>query len=121
MLGRFGGLLIGYPLPLGFDLLVFLLSELPVGVELWEVLGERPTVSDQPWPQYDPEHVASERLTIPIQVNGKLRSRIEVPADATEEDIVARAKEDAKLAEWLQGKTTRKVIYVKHKLVNFVV
>ncbi len=71
--------------------------------------------------QYDPEHVASERLTIPIQVNGKLRSRIEVPADATEEDIVARAKEDAKLAEWLQGKKVRKVIYVKHKLVNFVV
>ena len=92
-----------------------------IAEELWEVLGERPTVSDQPWPQYDPEHVASERLTIPIQVNGKLRSRIEVPADATEEDIVARAKEDAKLAEWLQGKTTRKVIYVKHKLVNFVV
>ncbi|WP_447975403.1 leucine--tRNA ligase [Nitrospira sp. Kam-Ns4a] len=89
--------------------------------ELWERLGEAPSVADRPWPAYDPALVASERLTIPIQVNGKLRSKIEVPADSTEEQVVGLAQQDAKLAEWLQGKTPRKVIYVEKKLVNFVV
>ncbi len=89
--------------------------------ELWERLGEAPSVADRPWPAYDPALVASERLTIPIQVNGKLRSKIEVPADSTEEQVVGLARQDAKLAEWLQGKIPRKVIYVEKKLVNFVV
>jgi len=89
--------------------------------ELWERLGNRPSVSRQPWPAYDPQLVVSERLTIPLQVNGKLRSKIEVAADAEEAEIVAFARQDAKLAEWLQGKPPRKVIYVPKKLVNFVV
>ncbi|MEW6544323.1 MAG: leucine--tRNA ligase [Nitrospirota bacterium] len=89
--------------------------------ELWTSLGRQPSVARQPWPEYEPALVASERLTIPIQVNGKLRSRIEVPADSTEEQVVALARQDPKLAEWLQGKSPRKVIYVEKKLVNFVV
>ncbi|MBI3603766.1 MAG: leucine--tRNA ligase [Nitrospirae bacterium] len=92
-----------------------------VAEELWEVLGRAPSVAQQPWPQYDPALVASERLTIPIQVNGKLRSKVEVPADSTEEHVLAMAKQDAKISEWLQGKPTRKVIYIEKKLVNFVV
>ncbi|TAJ23165.1 MAG: leucine--tRNA ligase [Nitrospirae bacterium] len=92
-----------------------------VAEELWEVLGRAPSVAQQPWPPYDPALVASERLTIPIQVNGKLRSKVEVPADSTEEHVLAMAKQDAKISEWLQGKPTRKVIYVEKKLVNFVV
>ncbi len=89
--------------------------------ELWERLGRAPSVARQPWPSFDPALVVSDRLTIPIQVNGKLRSKIEVPADWTEEQVIALAKQDAKLAEWLQGKPPRKVIYVEKKLVNFVV
>jgi len=92
-----------------------------VAEELWETLGRAPSVAQQSWPSYDPALVASERLTIPIQVNGKLRSKIEVPADSSEEQVVALARQDAKLAEWLQGKSPRKVIYVEKKLVNFVV
>ncbi len=92
-----------------------------IAEELWERLGKAPSVATQPWPQYDPALVASERLTIPIQVNGKLRSKIEVPADSSEEQVVRLARQDAKLSEWLQGKTPRKVIYVEKKLVNFVV
>jgi leucyl-tRNA synthetase len=92
-----------------------------IAEELWERLGKAPSVATQPWPQYDPALVASERLTIPIQVNGKLRSKIEVPADSSEEQVVSLARQDAKLSEWLQGKTPRKVIYVEKKLVNFVV
>jgi leucyl-tRNA synthetase len=89
--------------------------------ELWARLGEAPSVAAGAWPVYDPALVASERLTIPIQVNGKLRSKIEVPADCTEEQVVGLARQDAKLAEWLQGRQPRKVIYVEKRLVNFVV
>src|SRR6185436_4183819 len=89
--------------------------------ELWERLGHGASVSRQSWPQYDPQLVLSETLTIPLQVNGKLRSKIEVAADAAEAEIVALAQQDPKLADWLQGKPPRKVIYVPKKLVNFVV
>ena len=89
--------------------------------ELWERLGKQPSVSRQSWPAYDPALVVSERLEIPLQVNGKLRSKIEVAADAGEAEIVALAQQDHKLVEWLQGKPLRKVIYVPKKLVNFVV
>jgi leucyl-tRNA synthetase len=89
--------------------------------DLWERLGHAPSLSRQPWPSFDPALVVSDRLEIPIQVNGRLRSKVEVPADWTEEQVVTLAKQDAKLAEWLQGKPPRKVIYVPKKLVNFVV
>ncbi|MBM4133717.1 MAG: leucine--tRNA ligase [Nitrospira sp.] len=89
--------------------------------ELWERLGKQSSVSHQTWPAYDPALVVSERLEIPLQVNGKLRSKIEVAADAGEAEIVALAQQDPKLVEWLQGKPPRKVIYVPKKLVNFVV
>ena len=89
--------------------------------DLWEKLGRRPSIAREPWPAFDPALVVSDRCEIPIQVNGKLRSKIEVPADWTEEQIVALATQDTKLAEWLQGKPPRKVIYVPKKLVNFVV
>ena len=89
--------------------------------ELWERLGHAPSVSRHPWPAFDPALVVSDRFEIPLQVNGRLRSKIEVPADWTEEQVVALARQDAKLAEWLQGKPPRKVIYVAKKLVNFVV
>ncbi len=89
--------------------------------ELWKAMGKVPSVARRPWPRYDPALVASERLTIPIQVNGKLRSKIEVPADSTEDQVVALARQDAKLLEWLQGRPPRKVIYVEKKLVNFVI
>jgi leucyl-tRNA synthetase len=89
--------------------------------ELWAMLGGTPSVAAQPWPHYDPALILSDRLTIPIQVNGKLRSKIDVPADWTEEQVLAHARQDEKIAEWLQGKAPRKVVYVEKKLVNFVV
>jgi leucyl-tRNA synthetase len=88
--------------------------------ELWETLGHHDTIARHAWPRYDPALVLSERLTIPIQVNGKLRSKIEVPADWSQEQVVAFARQDAKLCEWLQGKAPRKVIYVEKRLLNFV-
>ena len=89
--------------------------------ELWEHVGNAPSIALQPWPTYDPVLIAKEEITIPLQVNGKLRSKIVVPADAGKEMILAVAQKDERVAEWLKGAAPRKVIYVEKKLVNFVV
>jgi leucyl-tRNA synthetase len=89
--------------------------------ELWETVGHPSSIARQPWPVFNPELLVSAEWTIPIQVNGKLRSKIAVPAGSTKDQVIASAQSDAKLLEWLQGKTPRKVIYVEQKLVNFVV
>ncbi|MXX11149.1 MAG: leucine--tRNA ligase [Nitrospira sp. SB0667_bin_9] len=89
--------------------------------ELWEDLGHAPSLAHQPWPAFDPALVVNEELTIPLQVNGKLRSKIQVPAGAQKDEILELAHADKKLGEWLQGTTPRKVIYVEKKLINFVV
>jgi len=87
--------------------------------ELWEVLGHQPSVSRQSWPIFDPVLTISDRLTIPIQVNGKLRTKLDVGADATREQVEGLAR--AQIAEWLQGKEPKKIVYVEKKLMNFVV
>lgn len=87
--------------------------------ELWAMLGGKPSVSQQPWPIFDPALTVSDRLTIPIQINGKLRGKLEVGAESTREQIEAMAREEA--AEWLQGKEPKKIIYVEKKLINFVI
>ena len=92
-----------------------------IAEELWEYVGNAPSIALQPWPMYDPALIVKEEMTIPLQVNGKLRSKIVVPADASKEAILAVAQKDEKVAEWLKGVTPRKVIYVEKKLVNFVV
>lgn len=88
--------------------------------ELWQTIGHSTSIARQSWPVFNPELVVSDEWTIPIQVNGKLRSKISVPAGSTKEQIIASAQDDAKLLEWVQDKTPRKVIYVEKKLVNFV-
>ncbi|MDT7043313.1 leucine--tRNA ligase [Candidatus Nitronereus thalassa] len=92
-----------------------------IAEELWARIGHSSSIALQPWPTYDSSLIVKEEMTIPLQVNGKLRSKIVVPADSSQEDIVARAQEDDKVLEWLKGAPPRKVIYVEKKLVNFVV
>jgi leucyl-tRNA synthetase len=87
--------------------------------ELWGILGHQPSVSQQPWPTFAPAMTVSERVTIPIQVNGRLRAKVEVSIEAGREDIERLARTEA--AEWLEGKELKKVIYVEKKLLNFVV
>jgi leucyl-tRNA synthetase len=87
--------------------------------ELWVVLGREPSVSQQPWPSFDPSLTVSDRLTIPVQVNGRLRGKIEVEHEAPRE-LIERLSRD-QIAEWLRGKEPKKVIYVEKKLINFVI
>jgi leucyl-tRNA synthetase len=89
--------------------------------ELWEMLGEKGSLLKAPWPKYDAELAKEEELEIPVQVNGKLRGRIVVPADAAEEAVLERALADEKVRAAIAGKQVVKKIYVPGKLVNLVV
>jgi leucyl-tRNA synthetase len=89
--------------------------------ELWEMLGEKGNLLKAPWPKFDAELAKEEELEIPVQINGKLRSRVVVPADATEETVLERALADEKVQAAIAGKQIVKKIYVPGKLVNLVV
>ena len=83
-----------------------------------EALGKNIPVYHQPWPEFDPEQAKSNTVEIAVQLKGKVRARIEVSADASEEELTAAATEA--IADQLEGKEIRKVIVVKGRLVNIV-
>jgi leucyl-tRNA synthetase len=89
--------------------------------ELWEQLGHDTSVHLSDWPEYDEQYLKSDTMTVVVQVNGKVRAQLEAPADASEEQVVAQAKADEKVAGYLAGKDIKKTIYVPGKLVSFVV
>jgi leucyl-tRNA synthetase len=89
--------------------------------ELWEMLGERKDLLRAPWPKYDPALAKEEEIEIPIQVNGKLRSKIVVPADADQNTIQQTALSDEKVKAAIASRQIVKVIVVPGKLVNVVV
>ncbi|MEQ9010821.1 leucine--tRNA ligase [Algiphilus sp.] len=88
---------------------------------LWLALGHDTPVIDAPWPQPDPGALEADEVTLVVQVNGKLRGRITVPANASQDDIIARATADEAVARHLGGQPLRKQIVVPGKLVNLVV
>src|SRR5690606_7489991 len=88
--------------------------------ELWERLGQPYSVHQQSWPQYDPELAAAEMIELVVQVNGKVRDRLEVPADITEERAIELATASNLVREHLLGRTVRRTIYVPGRLVNTV-
>ncbi len=89
--------------------------------ELWESGGGEPSIFHQSWPGYDPAIAAETQVTIVLQVNGKVRSKLEVPAGTPEDRLQALALADPKVAALTAGRAVRKVIVVKDKLVNLVV
>ncbi len=89
--------------------------------ELWEMLGEKESLLRAPWPKYDAELAKEEEIEIPVQVNGKLRSRVVVPADADENFVLERALTDEKVRAAIAGKQIVKKIYVPGKMVNLVI
>jgi leucyl-tRNA synthetase len=89
--------------------------------ELWEMLGETSNLLRAPWPQYDPALAKEEEVEYAIQVNGKVRSRIVVAADAGEEEVRALALADEKVKAAIDGKQIVKVLVVKGRLVNIAV
>jgi leucyl-tRNA synthetase len=89
--------------------------------ELWEMAGETCNLLKAPWPKFDPALAAEEEIEIPVQVNGKLRSVVVVPASATEDQIKQAALANEKVKAAIAGKQVVKLIVVPKKLVNIVV
>jgi leucyl-tRNA synthetase len=89
--------------------------------ELWEMIGERSSLLRAPWPKYEAELAKEDEIQIPVQVNGKLRAVITVPADATQDFVIEKALADEKVKASIAGKQIVKKIYVPGKMVNLVV
>ncbi|MFH1947369.1 MAG: leucine--tRNA ligase [Candidatus Magasanikbacteria bacterium] len=89
--------------------------------ELWKETGNKDSVCTQPWPEYDPELIKDDEITIVVQVNGKLRGEMTVSVDISVDDAKKQALEIANVVKWLEGKEPKKVIYVKGKLVSIVI
>jgi leucyl-tRNA synthetase len=89
--------------------------------ELWQALGHKNTLAYEPWPKFDPELVKADEVEIPVQVNGKLRSKLTVPAGTPAEKLEELARADEKVIAAVAGKKIVKVIVPKGQLVNIVV
>jgi leucyl-tRNA synthetase len=92
-----------------------------IAEELWSRLGNDNTLAYAPWPTYDESLLVEDTIEIPVQVNGKMRGKISVPADADQDTIAAAAKADPKVAAHLEGKNIVKEIIIPGKMVNLVV
>lgn len=89
--------------------------------ELWERAGHKPSVCNQKWPEYIHELTVDENITFVVQVNGKVRAKIDCPKGLSQQDAVKTAKENENVARYLEGQQILKEIYVPNKLISFVV
>jgi len=107
----------------GLETMIILLAPFVphVASELWEQLGHREQLDQVPWPSYSIVALEEEQLLIVVQVNGKVRGKLTVPADVTQERIQALALTDSKVIGFLEGKKLQRVVYVPRRLVNIVV
>jgi len=89
--------------------------------EMWEKLGYEYSVFNQKWPKWDEKALQRDVVEIAVQVNGKVRGRLEVPSNATDEEVEKLALSDKNVKAYVDGKEIKKVIVVKNRLVNIVV
>ena len=89
--------------------------------EIWSIFGHKDTIAYEKWPAYDEAHLVEDTIEIVVQVNGKLKAKLNVPADIEQDDAIAAAKQDEAVVKSIEGKNIVKEIYVKGRLVNIVV
>jgi leucyl-tRNA synthetase len=89
--------------------------------ELWERRGKDSSIHLEPWPKWDAEMVKEESITLVVQINGKVRDRIEVPAGMDDDSLKSTALSSTKIQGWLEGKSPKKIILVRGRLVSIVV
>lgn len=105
---------------------IFLILLNPVAPHITEEIWERMSypghiATDATWPVWDESKLTADRIEMPVQINGKVRARMMIAQEASEEEILAEAKENDQVNRYLEGKTVRKVIYVPGKILNIVV
>jgi len=88
--------------------------------EIWQSLGNKESVLKAGWPKFDPKMLVDENITIVIQVNGKVRSKVEVPNDISDEKLKELALSDEKVKQWLEGKPVKNIVVVPKRLVSIV-
>ena len=89
--------------------------------EIWEITGHKGSISQTTWPEYDENFVRDQEVDLVVQVNGKLRDKIRVPADITEQKAETLARQSDKVKVHLAGKTVKNVVFVPGRLINFVI
>ena len=89
--------------------------------ELWQELGHTDTIHVNHWPKWDEKYLMSDVMTIIVQVNGKLRSKLELPADTNQQGVEAAALADANVQKFTNNKPPKKMVYVPGKLLNIVI
>ncbi|MDD5396826.1 MAG: class I tRNA ligase family protein [Candidatus Moranbacteria bacterium] len=106
-----------------YELLVTILAPFAphMAEEIWEKLGHEQSIFLQSWPQHDLELMKESEIEIVVQVNGKVRERLMVAADVTEDEIKETALESEKVKVFTEGKEIRKIIFVPEKLINIVI
>jgi leucyl-tRNA synthetase len=109
--------------PLGcMESFVLMLSPMAphIAEELWQALGHSESLAYASWPRFDPKYVAENMIEMPVQINGRVRGRIAVAANATNEEMERAALAEPKVIKYLEGSSIRKVIVVPKKLINIV-
>jgi leucyl-tRNA synthetase len=91
-----------------------------VAEEMWEATGHERSLASAAWPAFDAAVARAETIVVPVQVNGKLRARLTVPADASEDDLRARALADPGVQAHTAGRAVRNVVVARGRLVNIV-
>ena len=110
------------PLEIAEQLVLLLAPLAPhIAEELWQRLGHEGTLAYEPWPEADPKLLVEATLTIAVQVNGKARGNVEIPADAGKDRVLELARDAQNVRRFLEGKAIRREIYVPGRIVNFVV
>lgn len=92
-----------------------------IAEEMWYLLGNNESANKSNWPAYDEELIRAEEILIVLQVNGKVRHKISVPENISEEELKTKSLEEPKVLEWIRDKTVKKVVVVPKRLVNIVV
>ncbi|OAA17413.1 Leucine--tRNA ligase [Corynebacterium afermentans subsp. afermentans] len=92
-----------------------------IAEELWSVLGHTETITFEPFPEFDEQWLVDDTVEVPVQINGKVKARIDVATDATKDDLEAAALADERVADLVAGKNVVKVIAIPGRMVNLVV
>jgi leucyl-tRNA synthetase len=106
-----------------FIILILLLSPFAphLSEELWTVIGNDSSLLNSSWPQFDEKYLVSNELTIPVQINGKIRATINITLDLAENDVINIAKEQENVKKYLENAEIKKTVYISGKIISFVI
>ncbi|MDX9986956.1 MAG: class I tRNA ligase family protein, partial [Dehalococcoidales bacterium] len=104
------------------SLLLMLAPSAPhITEEIWQLRGLPYSIHNQPWPKWDEEKTRDEEITIVVQINGKLKGKINLPVNTSKEEVLEKAMTADRVSPYLQGKSVADIIYVPGRVVNLVV